>query len=474
MPSTSINATASISNSAPSSSSSASTKSLITTPNVSASLTLPTSQPKNPGNIEKKLFKFMIGSLMSSSCINTDYFRNLLDLIDSNSIANSTALITKEKYLDNLMPKYFNECERNAKEFIQRLKDYSIRIDLFSDDAESSQSCLFIGFSVSGVDNNWKPAQHLLGCLKFNKSQLFKQTALILLDLIRSRFIGLMQKFSLKSSSLYKMVITNCNEINLWQQFREWPLNGLEMLNESFFFSSKFDQTNENFLLQHNFNQNELNIYDEVREEKGVGVEETDQECLTLGNLNKTNHPEALTSVKTESTELSKLIDQIVRIDLNGSNGENTLPSIADWLNVTVRECLECLFAETNNKSVLFLEKTLKKIGRSFCSFATTGQRKSKLLIKNIMKIRDSVYSHKMMPRWCQQLVLLKQMFNIDLNQLTKRLEENSDNLFNDETNELEYEMWLKQLSSTEKFYIKEFVKLLGILLLLYFESTLD
>jgi hypothetical protein len=79
-----------------------------------------------------------------------------------------------------------------------------------------------------------------------------------------------------------------------------------------------------------------------------------------------------------------------------------------------------------------------------------------------------------MMPRWCQQLVLLKQMFNIDLNQLTKRLEENSDNLFNDETNELEYEMWLKQLSSTEKFYIKEFVKLLGILLLLYFESTLD
>jgi len=270
------------------------------------------------------------------------------------------------------------------------------------------------------------------------------------------------------------MVITNCSEINLWQQFREWPLNGLEMLNESFFFSSKFDQTNENFLLQHNFNQNELNIYDEVREEKGVGVEETDQECLTLGNLNKTNHPEALTSVKTESTELSKLIDQIVRIDLNGSNGENTLPSIADWLNVTVRECLESLFAETNNKSVLFLEKTLKKIGRSFCSFATTGQRKSKLLIKNIMKIRDSVYSHKMMPRWCQQLVLLKQMFNIDLNQLTKRLEENSDNLFNDETNELEYEMWLKQLSSTEKFYIKEFVKLLGILLLLYFESTLD
>ena len=433
--------------------------------NLNSQLTDPV--PKTSSNTEKKLFKFMVGSLMSSSCINTDCFRNLLDLFNSNSTANSSSLaITREKYLDNLIPKYLNECERNTKEFIQRLKDYSIRIDLFSDDVEfkSSQSCLFIGFSVSGVDNNWKPSQHLLSCLKFNKSQLFKQSTSIVIDLIRSRFISVMQKFNLKSSSLYKMVVTGCNEINLWQQFRDWPLNGLEILNENFFLMSKLDQTS-NFLLQHDFNPNELNTFDEDREEAGVSVEEIDRECLHLNSINKASETiptTALASVTTESSELNKLIDQIVRIDLNNSNGENTLSSIVDVLNVTVRECTESLFADINNKSVLFLEKTLKKIGRSFSTF-TSGQRKSKLLIKNIMKIRDSVYSHKMMPKWCQQLVLLKQMFNIDSNQLGKRLGENPSHLFNDETNELEFEMWLKLLSSTEKFYVKEFVKLLGI-----------
>jgi hypothetical protein len=472
-----------------------------------------------------KLSKFLINSLLPSSLLDTKTFNDLIiESFDSYQYHNRSDRLVQLKYSNQIIPNLVDVTEKRIQDIINTSLNLSndsfctINIDLFNDYFSfinindfnlnelinlqdlNNNLCLFVGFSLNFLNQNWNTINQTLGCLKLtpaclknlinnenNKNSSTSKNNSIE-SFVYSKFIDLCKKYNIRSEKIYKIVMNNQSKctLNMWQKFKYWSLPGLDILNEQFFdidldnnsmtnlFNNNYDENNEIIDIA-SFEDEEINMYDEYdsnnfnnkdcnysKDLDPSGTDFNDKDSTFENNYNA-----SINGSKRCQNDLNKLIDKTNKLDFIGDSNIR-ISCVIDILNTCVEEIMNYLF-DSNN----IIVNIMKKISKNFYS-ATCSQPKSKFLISNIFKIRNSIYSNSL-PRWCQQFLLIKKIFKIDTNDVfkstgNKKISHQRSPYLDSSFQQDSTSKWSAKLSNKENFVLKEFIFLLEPIYLMLIE----